>query len=86
MRPAGLFLLPRDSVILSPILCFVVGEGAKWSGEPAEEWHLALVCRAPCLFPTQNNDLSRKPVLSNFTEGYFAALIPPLIILKPVKL
>ncbi|CAN0004413.1 unnamed protein product [Rangifer tarandus platyrhynchus] len=46
---------------------------------------LRLFAQHPVGFP-QRTMASREPVLSNLTEGYCAALIPPLIILKPVKL
>ncbi|EPY79095.1 hypothetical protein CB1_000958025 [Camelus ferus] len=63
------------------------GAGAtKEERGPVEECVLALVCPAPCLFPPHGTMTSRKAVLSNFAEVYCAALMPPLIILKPVKL
>ncbi|CAI9161834.1 unnamed protein product [Rangifer tarandus platyrhynchus] len=46
---------------------------------------LRLFAQHPVGFP-QRTMASREPVLSNLTEGYCAALIPPLIILKAVKL
>ena len=62
------------------------------SGRPVEEervlWRnavLRLFAQHPVCFPHRTMT-SRKPVLSSFTKGYCTALIPPLIILKPVKL
>lgn len=46
---------------------------------------LRLFAQHPVCFPHRTMT-SREPMLSNLTEGYCAALIPPLIILKPVKL
>lgn len=72
-----------------PVLSCRIGVGG---GATEEEWgpegecNLGFVGPAPRLFPPRRTMTSRKPVLSNFTEGYCAALIPPLIILKPVKL
>lgn len=82
---ARLFLTPYDFLILSPILCFIVGAGSRQSGVPRRNAILPLFAQHAVCFPYRTIT-SRKPVLSNFTEGYCASLIPPLIILKPVKL
>lgn len=57
-RTARLFLMPHDAVIFAsrPVLC--CRKRGRAERGPAEECNLVLVCPGPCLFPTQNNDLS----------------------------
>ena len=80
-------LLEPQGSLISSLFSGIGVWGA--SGEeqgPVEECNLG-ACLPSTLFVSPHRTMtSPEPVLSNLTEGYCAALIPPLIILKPVKL